>query len=100
LPGGLRGEAYGQAGIVGARSRDLFVDGSARATIPVGPVEIGGGAWGAAQPGLARLDAGPSASYRLPVRGANLRVQADWRFRIAGDAAPGSGPALTVAADF
>jgi hypothetical protein len=100
LPGGLWAEAYGQAGVVGVRSRDPFVDGSVRVALPAGPVEIGGGAWGAAQPGAARLDAGPSVSYRLPVRRANLRLQADWRFRIAGDAAPGSGPALTLAADF
>lgn len=99
LPGGLRAEAYGQAGVVGARSRDLFIDGSVRVALPAGPVEVGGGAWGAAQPGAARLDAGPSVSYRLPVRRANLRLQADWRFRIVGDAAPGSGPALTLAAD-
>lgn len=100
LPGGVRAKTYGQAGMVGLRSRDLFVDGAARLSLPVGPVEIGGGAWGAAQPGVARLDAGPTISYRLPVRGANLRLQVDWRFRIAGDAAPDSGPALTLAADF
>ncbi len=100
LPGGLRGDAYLQAGVVGLRSRDLFVDGSVRATLPVGPIELGAAAWGAAQPGAARLDAGPSVSYRLPVGRATLRLQADWRFRVAGDAAPGSGPALTLAADF
>lgn len=100
LPGRLRAEGYAQAGIVGVRSRDLFVDGSVRIAFPAGPVEVGGGAWGAAQPGAARLDAGPSVSYRLPVRRANLRLQADWRFRVVGDAAPGSGPALTLAADF
>lgn len=100
LPGGLRGEAYAQAGVVGTRSRDLFVDASARVSVPVGPVEIGASAWGATQPGAARLDAGPHVSYRLPVADANIRLQADWRVRIAGDAAPGSGPALTIAADF
>ena len=100
LPAGLRGEAYGQAGIVGTRSRDLVVDATARVSLPVGRVEVGGSAWGAAQPGAARLDAGPHVAYRLPVEGANLRIQADWRFRIAGDAAPGSGPALTVGLDF
>jgi hypothetical protein len=86
--------------MVGARSRDLFVDASVRVTAPVGPVEIGGAAWGAAQPGVARLDAGPSVSVRLPIPSANVRLQADWRFRLAGDAAPTSGPALTIAADF
>lgn len=100
LAGGLRGEVYVQAGVVGTQSRNFFVEGSARASMPAGRFEVGGSAWGAAQPGAARLDAGPSASYRLPVRDANIRIQADWRFRIAGDAEPGSGPALTIAADF
>lgn len=100
LPGGLRLDAYAQAGVVGTRSRDLFADGSVRVSAPVGPVEVGAGAWGGAQPGAARLDAGPQVSWRLPVEGANLRIEADWRLRIAGDAAPGSGPALTLAADF
>ena len=93
-------DLYGQAGMVGLRARDLFADGAARLSRRVGPVELGAGLWGAAQPGAARLDAGPSLSWRLPVRDANLRLQADWRIRIAGDAAPGSGPALTLAADF
>jgi hypothetical protein len=96
----LRIDAYGQAGMVGARRRDLFVDASVRIARRIGPVELGAGAWGAAQPGAARLDAGPSLSWRLPVRDANLRLQADWRVRLTGDASPGSGPALTLAADF
>lgn len=100
LPLSARLDGYVQAGVVGLAARDLFVDGAARLSVPVGPVEVGGGAWGAAQPGAARLDAGPSVSWRLPVPRANLRLSADWRFRIAGDARPESGPALTVAADF
>jgi hypothetical protein len=100
LPAGLRAEAYAQAGVVGTRSRDAFVDGAARVALPTGPVEVGGGVWGAAQPGSARLDAGPAVTYRLPIRGAALRIEAGWRFRVVGDAVPGSGPALTVAADF
>lgn len=100
LPYGARLDAYAQAGIVGLKARDLFVDGAVRVSAPLGPVEVGGGIWGAAQPGVSRLDAGPHISWRLPVRRANLRLTADWRFRIAGEAAPGSGPALTLAADF
>lgn len=96
----VRLDAYGQAGIVGLGSRDLFADGALRISRRIGPIEVGAGAWGAAQPGAARLDVGPSLSWRLPVPRSNLRLQADWRFRIAGDAAPGSGPALTLAADF
>ncbi len=100
LARGLRLDAYGQAGMVGLKSRDLFADGALQVSVPVGPVEIGGGAWGAAQPGAARLDIGPQLSLRLPAAGAGLRLSADWRFRVAGDSEPGSGPALTLAADF
>lgn len=96
----LRLDLYGQAGMVGLRRRDLFVDAAVRVTRRLGPVELGAGAWGAAQPGAARLDAGPSLGWRLPLRGADLRLQADWRVRIAGDAVPRSGPALTLASDF
>lgn len=95
---GFRLDAYGQAGIVGARSRDLYADGAARLTIPAGRLDVGAGLSGGAQPGAARLDAGPVVSLRLPA--ARLRVSAEWRFRIAGDARPDSGPALTVGADF
>jgi hypothetical protein len=100
LAAGLRLDVYAQAGIVGLRSRDAFADGAARIGAALGPVEIGAGAWGAAQPGTARLEAGPTLSYRLPVARANLRLEADWRLRVAGGAAPGSGPVLTLAADF
>jgi hypothetical protein len=100
LPHGVRVDAYGQAGVVGVRARDLFADGSVRLAAPVGPAEVGGAAWGAAQPGAARLDAGPELSVRFHAGAAALRLSADWRFRIAGGAAPDSGPALTLATDF
>lgn len=100
LRNGIRLETYAQAGIVGARRRDLFADGAVRIGVPVGPVEIGGGAWAAAQPGARRLDVGPQVSFRLPVERMNLRVSADWRLRVAGNAEPGSGPALTLGTDF
>lgn len=94
----LRLEAYGQAGIVG--TSDLFADGAARLTARAGPLRVGAGAWGGAQPGVERLDIGPHASARLPVGRTAVAVAAEWRFRIAGDAAPASGPALTVSTGF
>lgn len=101
LPGGVRLDAYGQAGIVGARSRDPFADGAARLSLPLtGRVSAGAGVWGGAQPGAARLDAGPHVALRLPVAGGSLRLSAEYRFRIAGDASPGSGPAFTLGSDF
>ena len=98
--GPLRIDAYGQTGVVGLRSRDLFADGSAKLSLPVGRVKGGGGMWGAAQPGAQRLEAGPQASVRLPVEGANLVLAFDWRLRVAGDAQPAGGPTLTLGADF
>ncbi len=103
LIGPVRLDIYGQAGIVGVRSRHLFADGSARLGLPLDDAEaltIGAGLWGAAQPGASRLDAGPSLSWRLPVQGRNVRVSADWRMKLAGSASPGSGPALTLGTDF
>ncbi|MFN3725748.1 MAG: hypothetical protein ACK4SZ_05515 [Allosphingosinicella sp.] len=90
----------GQAGAVGAEDPDLFADGLVRATTQLGPVDVGGGLWGGAQPGASRLDAGPHLSAPLRVGGVNLRLMGEWRFRLAGDAAPGSGPAFTLASDF
>jgi hypothetical protein len=92
-------EAYGQAGIVGLRSRDLFADGSARLAVPLsGDLSVGAATWGAAQPGAARLDLGPELTVRIPA--ARLRVSASYRVRLAGDAEPGSGPAVTIGTDF
>jgi hypothetical protein len=94
-------DAYAQAGIVGTRSRDGFADGALRLSVPVAAdVGVGLGAWGAVQPGVSRLDVGPQASYRLPALGGGVRISAEWRMRVAGDAAPGSGPALTLSTDF
>ncbi|HEX8309144.1 MAG TPA: hypothetical protein VF645_12085 [Allosphingosinicella sp.] len=99
--GPLRADGYAQAGIVGARSRDPFADGSLRLSLPLGErARLGAGVWGAAQPGLARLDLGPQAALRLPVAGRSVTVAADWRVRVAGNARPGSGPTLTLATDF
>jgi hypothetical protein len=90
-------DGYAQAGVVGARRRDGFVDGGVRAGRPLGVARLGLGTWGAAQPGAARLDVGPQAVVRLP---AGLSAAVDWRVRVAGDARPGSGVAVTLAAGF
>ncbi|WBO22521.1 hypothetical protein [Sphingomonas abietis] len=102
---GWRLDAYAEAGVVGARRQDLYADGAARIarSIALGgnmSLAIGGGAWGAAQPGATRIDIGPSATLRLPVAHHAVAVALDWRERVAGRARPGSGLALTVATDF
>lgn len=91
-------DAYLQAGVVGARSRDLFADGGFTVTRPfLDRFSAGLGVWGGAQPGIYRVDAGPRLTMRLKRR---MRIDLDYRQRIAGEAQPGSGPALTLAADF
>jgi hypothetical protein len=99
--GRFRIDAYAQAGIVGARSRDPFGDGAIRLSLPLGKgTRLGAGAWAAAQPGLSRLDLGPQAALRLPVAGRAVTLAADWRLRVAGNAEPGSGPTLTMSTEF
>lgn len=97
---GWRIDGYAQAGIVGTRSRDAFVDGSARIARPMGPIETGAAVWGAAQPGASRVDAGPQLTLPIRTRSAALRLSAEYRFRLAGDALPPSGPVLTLGVDF
>ncbi|HEX8240135.1 MAG TPA: hypothetical protein VF574_10395 [Allosphingosinicella sp.] len=99
--GPLRVDAYAQAGVVGARSLDLFADGSLRLSLPLGRnARAGAGAWAGGQPGVSRFDLGPQAALRLPVAGRAVTLAADWRLRVAGNARPGSGPTLTLATDF
>ena len=98
---GWRLEGYGQAGVVGARSQDLFADAQLRVSRTiVGPVRLGAIAAGAAQPGAARLDVGPQVRVDLRAGSMPLALLADYRVRVAGSAAPGSGPALTLATSF
>ena len=91
-------DGYIQGGVVGMRRRDLFVDGGATLTRPVWRnFSAGIGMWGAAQPGLYRLDFGPRLS--MDVR-RGIKIHVDYRRRLIGNAAPASGPAVTLAADF
>lgn len=93
-------DAYAEAGIVGARRRDSFASTQARAALPLpAGLDAGAGTWASVQDAgtaVHRIDAGPTIGWRL----GPLTARADWRFRVAGDAAPGSGPALTLSAAF
>jgi hypothetical protein len=102
---GLLISAYGQAGVVGLRSHDGFVDGALRIEHILirsehGEFRLGGGIWGAAQPRATRLDIGPRISQSLSVGKSRFVIAADWRQRVAGQSRPGSGPVVTLATDF
>lgn len=91
-------DGYFQAGAVDFNDPDWFVDGQAAVTRPIWRnLSAGLGVWGAAQPGLNRFDVGPRASLRL---GRGMRAHLDYRLNVAGNARPGSGTVVTLAADF
>lgn len=106
LPLGAEGEVYGQVGWVGGRDATGFFDLQATADRKVlrsndkFELRAGGGVWSGGQRGAARLDAGPRITVRGTVAGTPSRLAMDWRFRVAGKAEPGSGPALTFSAGF
>lgn len=110
LPMRAEGEVYAQAGWAGGRDATAFYDMAAVlqrcVTAPAQGTElrIGGGLWSGGQRGAVRLDLGPRLELRGRVgkegRRIGVRLAVDWRFRVAGRAEPGSGPAMTLAAGF
>lgn len=103
--GGVTLRGYAQAGYVGGRDSTGFADGSLIAEKRVwndrdSALVAGAGAWGGAQRGAGRLDLGPSASLRFRLGDGTARLSADYRLRVAGDAAPARGAAVTLAAGF
>ena len=68
---------------------------------PLRDVRLGAGAWAGGQEGAVRLDVGPRVSLPLDLgHGVSSRIALDWRLRVAGNARPESGPALTIASSF
>ena len=99
-------EGYAQGGVVGLPGADGFADGKASLTYKLTrpgrqpDVALGMSLSGSVQPGASRVDIGPEVRVRLPVVGGHMRLSAEWRERIAGDARPSRGPAITLVADF
>lgn len=105
LGAGLRVDGYAQGGVIARDRADGYVDGAASVGRTIASrgrarLELGLGAWGAAQRGAARLDLGPSLVAVLPVEARAIRVGVQWRERVAGNARPGSGAVLSIGADF
>lgn len=98
-------DGYGQAGVVSGSSGGAFADISLQARRPVtefGPARVVSGAaiWAGGQDKILRVDIGPSLAVDVPVGGAQFRLESSWRFRIAGSADPGDGPAITLSTSF
>jgi hypothetical protein len=102
LPFQSRLESYAQAGYITGKAGGPFFDFSARAERKLGasPLSAGFGLWGGGQTGIFRIDAGPTITHSFEIADTPFRVSADWRTRIAGDAAPASGPAVTLSTSF
>ena len=106
LPLGLRGEAYAAGGYVGGRGATPFYDTAGvvdHRLFGIGSnadVRLGAGAWAGGQKGVGRVDVGPRASVAFRLKRIGVRAAVDYRARVAGRAAPGSGPALTLSAGF
>jgi hypothetical protein len=106
LAAGFRAEAYAQAGYVGGTFATAFVDGQARVDRHLAhlgdgaDLRAGAAVWGGAQKHAERLDVGPSVAASFRIGEANSRLALDYRFRVAGNAEPSSGPALTFSAGF
>jgi hypothetical protein len=103
--GPLTLDAFGQAGSVSGQDGGGFFDGQGRMTAPVAsirntPILLGAGSWTGGQSGSSRLDVGPTVASNVKLGNAQFRLQLDWRFRVAGKALPGSGPALTISGGF
>ena len=105
LPAGFTLDAFGQAGVVSGQNKTHFFDVRAVADrrilpqMPL-PLHIGAGIWTGGQRGATRVDIGPSFRTELPLGQTKVRLTADWRVRVAGNADPGNGPALTLSTGF
>lgn len=102
---GIIASYYAQAGVIGVKRHDGYADGQLRIAAALMErdsvrLTVGPGIWGGAQPGAARLDIGPTMEISGRIGQTHIAANADWRWRAAGNARPGHGPALTVRAGF
>lgn len=105
LPAGFRGELYLQGGYVGGKASTGFADGQLHVLRDVkrfdlAQLSLGGAAWGGAQKGAHRLDLGPTVQADITLGRTPARLSVDWRERVAGNAEPDSGLAVTLSTRF
>ena len=98
-------ETYVQAGYVLGKNETHFFDGSAILQRPITvfdrkKLSVGAGVWAGGQRKITRLDVGPRADISLPLRTTSVRLAVDWRVRVAGNARPENGLAITVSTGF
>jgi len=105
LPAGMRAEMYVQGGYVGGKFATGFADGQLHVLRDVerfdlARLSMGAGLWAGAQKGAARTDIGPTMRLDLDIGQVPARLSVDYRARVAGDAEPAPGAAVTLSTRF
>jgi hypothetical protein len=105
MPLGFRLDGYGQAGFVSGEGGGPFAEVAVQAQRPIAKsgsasLSAGAGIWGGGQDNVMRIDVGPNIRTNIAAGGAQFQLDASWRFRIAGQAQPGNGPAVTLSTSF
>ncbi len=105
LPLGFRFDGYGQAGFVSGQGGGPFADVAAQAHRSIAQSQrasfaIGAGIWGGGQANVMRIDVGPNIRANVTSGSALFQFDASWRWRVAGQAQPGHGPAVTLSTSF
>jgi hypothetical protein len=105
LPLGFRLDGYGQAGFVSGQGGGPFADVAAQAHRSIAQSQrasfaIGAGIWAGGQDNVMRMDVGPNIRANVTAGGALFQLDASWRVRVAGNARPGNGPAMTLSTSF
>ena len=105
LPLGSRLDGYGQAGFVSGQGGGPFADVAAQAHRPIAQSQrasfaLGAGIWGGGQDNVMRIDVGPNIRANVTAGSAVFQFDASWRWRVAGHAQPGHGPAVTLSTSF
>jgi hypothetical protein len=105
LPLGFRLDGYGQAGFVSGQGGGAFADMAAHAHRPIvqsqrASFAIGAGIWAGGQDNVMRMDIGPNMRANVSAGSALFQLDASWRWRVAGHAQPGNGPAVTLSTSF
>jgi hypothetical protein len=103
--GSVKADGFAQAGFVSGKDGGGFFDAQAKLTHPLthignAPITIGAGSWAGGQQGAVRIDVGPSIATKVDIGPSDLLIQLDWRKRIAGNARPKNGLALTLSSGF
>lgn len=105
LPHGFTLSGYAQAGLLFDQDGGYFYDGNLHVDHPLikrphFETGIGLGVWTGGDHIAGRVDIGPSLHSDVMLNNVQFRISADWRFKIAGNSIPDSGPAITLSAGF